>query len=432
MSDTIYALATGSLASAVAVVRVSGPQAASVCRQYCSVEPTPREARFCAIRDPENSELIDSGIVLFFRGPSSFTGEDCLEFQVHGSRAVIACLLGSLSRQPGLRIAEPGEFIRRAFDNGKLALTSIEGVADLIDAKTDLQRRQALNQAGGGLASRASAWREMLLEALALVTAEIDFADEGEAPSHVLTEVRQIISVLLSEFHEALSAARRGEIVRHGFRVVLCGPPNAGKSTLLNALARRDVAIVTEHAGTTRDILEVELDLGGLPVVLCDTAGIRAPLDPVEAIGIERSRSAMEGADMTIWLSDCSSISVPADRGDLIVATKIDRGGVVPEWASFGISSHSGSGLDLLVERVKAFAGDALAGEPAVVTNARQRDCVEAAARQVEKLMADDLSALELVAEDLLRCSDRLQELVGRIGTQDILGAVFSRFCMGK
>ena len=211
----------------------------------------PREARFCEIRDPYNSELIDTGIVLFFRGPSSFTGEDCVEFQVHGSRAVIARLLQCLGRQPGRRMAQPGEFIRRAFDNGKLALTSIEGVADLIDAKTELQRRQALNQAGGGLAARASVWREMLLESLALVTAEIDFADEGEAPAHVLGEVRGLVDALLCEFREALTNARRGEIVRSGFRVVLCGPPNAGKSTLMNALARRDVAIVTEHAGTT-------------------------------------------------------------------------------------------------------------------------------------------------------------------------------------
>ncbi|MFM2443370.1 MAG: hypothetical protein RJB09_556, partial [Pseudomonadota bacterium] len=255
MPDTIYALATGTLSCAVAIIRVSGPRAADIGRRFCSGDFLPRVARYCEVRDPSSHELIDSGLVLLFPGPSSFTGEDCLEFQLHGSRAVVARMFSALQGEIGARIAQPGEFIRRAFENGKLPLTSVEGIADLIVAKTDLQRRQALAQASGGLAARAALWRDLLLDALALLTAEIDFVDEGEAPTLVLQDVRAIVARLAGEFRQVLVDADRGERVKEGFNVVLCGPPNVGKSTLMNALARRDVAIVTEHAGTTRDII---------------------------------------------------------------------------------------------------------------------------------------------------------------------------------
>jgi tRNA modification GTPase len=435
MQDTIFALATGSLACAISVIRVSGPRAAEIGKRFCSVELRPREARYCQVRDPVDHELIDSGLVLFFEGPASFTGEDSLEFQLHGSRAVVARMLQALQREPGVRIAQPGEFIRRAFDNGKLALTSVEGVADLIDAKTDLQRRQALAQAAGGLASKANEWREALLDALALVTAEIDFADEGEAPTQVLSAVKGISRRLLAEFRDAIADASRGELVRHGFRVALCGRPNVGKSTLMNALARRDLAIVTEHAGTTRDVIEVELDLGGLAVILADTAGLRDTCDAVEAIGVERSRRAMESADLVLWLDEAaavmSGIDVPHERV-LVVATKTDQNDKRPDWADLAISAKDGSGMSMLVDRIGSIGSMAVAGEAPLVTNARQRACLQAAARHVERLMADDVTALEFVAEDLLRCADALQELVGRIGTEDVLGTIFTRFCMGK
>jgi tRNA modification GTPase len=435
MQDTIYALATGSLACAISVIRVSGPRAAEIGKRFCAVELRAREARYCHVHDPFDHELIDSGLVLFFAGPASFTGEDSLEFQLHGSRAVVARMLQALQREPGARMAQPGEFIRRAFDNGKLALTSVEGVADLIDAKTDLQRKQALAQAAGGLASKAAQWREMLLDALALVTAEIDFADEGEAPTQVLSVVKSIADGLLREFQGAIAEASRGEMVRNGFRVVLCGPPNVGKSTLMNALAKRDLAIVTEHAGTTRDIIEIELDLGGLPILLSDTAGLRDTSDAVEAIGVQRSRQAMESADLVLWLSDAAADppahEVPHERL-LLVATKIDRTETCPAWADIGISAKDGSGLSRLVDRIAELGSRALAGESPLVTNARQRACVETAARHIERLMADDVSALEFVADDLLRCAEALQDLVGRIGTEVVLGAIFTRFCMGK
>lgn len=435
MQDTIYALATGSLGCAVAIVRVSGPHAASIGERFSGYRLRPREIRFSHISDPVDGELIDSGLVVFFEAPSSFTGEDCLEFQIHGSRAVVARLIESLEREPETRIARPGEFIKRAFDNGKLALTSVEGVADLIDAKTDLQRRQALAQASGALGRHAIAWRDMILEALALVTAEIDFADEGEAPSEVLGEVRAILRRLCGEFDQALAAAKRGEVIRSGFRVVLCGAPNAGKSSLLNALAQRDVAIVTEHAGTTRDMIEVELDLGGVPVTLCDTAGLREASDAVEALGVERSRKAIESADLTVWLADSREETPAIETGhgaSLVVASKLDLSGAKPVWCDLALSVRSGVGVDALIASISKAASAAAGGESVLVTNARQRNCVEAAARHARRLMADDLTALELVADELLRCADALEGLVGRIGTEDVLGSVFSRFCMGK
>ena len=434
MQDTIYALATGSLACAVSIIRVSGPRAADIGRRFCLVDLLPRIARYCDVRDPTNNELIDSGLVLLFTGPSSFTGEDCVEFQLHGSRAVVTRMLRALAVEDGTRIALPGEFIRRAFENGKLPLTSVEGIADLIEAKTDLQRRQALAQAGGGLAARAGLWRDMLLDSLGLVTAEIDFADEGEAPTQVLHEVRSIVSQLSLELRHALRDADRGERVKEGFKVVLCGPPNVGKSTLMNALARRDVAIVTEHAGTTRDILQIELDLGGLPVILSDTAGLREATDVVEAIGIERSQEAMANADLLLWLCDGAQTSAgaPDDGRILIVASKLDMVPVAPSWADLGVSAKSGLGVQDLILRIQSAGLASVAGEMSVVTNARQRSCVEAAYRHAERLLAEDSLGLEIVAEDLFRCSQALEELMGRIGTDDILGSVFSRFCMGK
>ena len=434
MQDTIYALATGTLSCAVAIIRVSGPRAADIGRRFCSGDFLPRVARYCEVRDPSSHELIDSGLVLLFPGPSSFTGEDCLEFQLHGSRAVVARMFSALQGEIGARIAQPGEFIRRAFENGKLPLTSVEGIADLIVAKTDLQRRQALVQASGGLAARAALWRDLLLDALALLTAEIDFVDEGEAPTLVLQDVRAIVARLADEFRQALVDADRGERVKEGFNVVLCGPPNVGKSTLMNALARRDVAIVTEHAGTTRDIIQIELDLGGLSVVLSDTAGLRDTADAVEAIGIARSQEAMARADLLLWLCDGSQsqTTAPDDERVLIVASKMDQSQALPAWADLAVSAHTGLGMQELMAKIQAVGTASIAGEVPIVTNARQRGCVETASRLAERLMAEDNLGLEFVAEDLLLCTQTLEELMGRIGIEDILGSVFSRFCMGK
>lgn len=439
MTDTIFALATGALGCAVAVVRVSGSAAASIADRFCGPGITPRVAAYRKIVDPRDGELIDHGLVLFFQGPASFSGEDCLEFQVHGGRAVVGRLLEALGATPGARMAQPGEFIRRAFDNDKLPLTSIEGIADLIDARTDAQRRQALAQAGGRLAKRADEWRHQLLDCLALIEAEIDFVDEGDAPSGVLDDVRARIASLLAEFKLALTDAQRGERIRNGFRVVIAGPPNAGKSSLLNALAMRDVAIVTEYAGTTRDIIEVELDLNGFPVTFCDTAGIRDAEDAVEAIGIGKSHLAISSADLVIWLSDSGSPTLNLPLLEdlrapmLIVASQMDRHtGDAPQWADFGISVRSGLGLSDLVSRVQCLGASCLAGEPPLVTNVRQKSCVHAAAEHLSRVLTMEHVHLELLSEDLRLCAREIEILVGQVGSEDVLRAIFSRFCMGK
>jgi len=274
----------------------------------------------------------------------------------------------------------------------------------------------------------------MLLEALALVTAEIDFADEAEAPTLVVLPVQAIVNQLAHEFRQALRDSDRAERVKEGFKVVLCGPPNVGKSTLMNTLAQRDVAIVTEHAGTTRDVIQIELDLGGVSVVLSDTAGLRDSIDPVEVIGVARSRQVMANADLLLWLSDGSQALGSDENTErrLVIASKLDDAQDLPEWADLGLSAKTGFGITALVARIELLARAAVAGEMSLVTNARQRRCVEVASRHAERLVTDDTLALEIIADELLRCSRALEELLGPIGVEDILGSVFSRFCMGK
>lgn len=434
MQDTIFALASGTPPCGVAVVRVSGPGVRSICQKMTGAVPVERHASFRCVQDPLTSQEIDSGLVLFFKGPRSFTGEDCLELQLHGSRAVVRKVFEVLGSFPNTRLAEPGEFIRRAFDNDRMALTSIEGIGDLIDARTDAQRRQALAQAGGHLADRAHAWREQLLEALSLVEAEIDFADEGEAPVGVLAAVREMMADLLKEFEAAVSDADRAELIREGIRVVIAGKPNAGKSSLMNCLVRRDVAIVTDVPGTTRDLIEVVLDLDGVSVRLLDTAGIRASHDPVEQIGIGRTLSAVKDASIVVWIQDATDPD-PTPKSEmaglsLTVASKLDLVSTIPIWADMGLSVHSGVGVDALLNRLSQMASALAGGEPALVTNERQKGCVDEAARHLRLAMSND--ALEFVAEDLRTCVARLQGLVGRIDSEDVLGSIFARFCMGK
>ena len=435
MQDTIFALASGSLGCGVAVVRVSGSQSRRIIERFCGGHVAVRYAAYKSIRDPQNRELIDTGLVLFFEGPASFTGEDCLEFQIHGSRAGVERLFAALSAEEGCRLAEPGEFIRRAFENDKLPLTSVEGIADLIDARTEAQRKQALSQAGGHLADQASDWRDELLDAFSLLEAEIDFADEGEAPSAVLPQVNQILSELERSLKQALADAERGERIRSGFRIALAGHPNAGKSSLMNTLVRRDVAIVSEHAGTTRDVIEVEFDLGGYSVIVADTAGLRATSDPVEAIGVERTRQELHKADLVLWLEDVASAFCTPETGDAALvklATKMDLVSDLPAWADLGISVKSGFGLEALMSLLAEKAAESLSGEPPLITNLRQKACIESAARHLQKAMSHQDQALELVAEDLRRVAGDLEALMGRIGVEDILGSIFSRFCMGK
>jgi tRNA modification GTPase len=302
--DTIFALSSGRPPAAIAVVRISGPRAGEALKRLTGKLPAPREAALARVRNPQTNEPIDQALILWFPAPQSETGEDIAELQLHGGRAVIAATLAALARLPGLRPAEAGEFTRRAFENGKLDLTAVEGLADLVAAETEGQRRQALRQLQGALSNPAESWRQRLIKALALVEARIDFSDEADVPEDLLGPALVIAGELEREIVLALADGRRGERLREGLTVAIAGPPNAGKSTLLNRIARREAAIVSPYAGTTRDVIEVHLDLGGWPVTLLDTAGIRETGDPVEMEGVRRARDRARGADLVLWVVD--------------------------------------------------------------------------------------------------------------------------------
>ena len=305
--DTIFALSSGRPPAAIAVVRISGPRARVALETLAGRLPSPRQASLARLRDPSNGEIIDEALALWFPSPRSETGEDMAELQLHGGRAVIAAIIAVLSRLEGFRPAEAGEFTRWAFENGRLDLTAVEGLADLIGAETEAQRRQAFRQLKGMLGDRAETWRTRLIEALALVEAGIDFSDEGDVPQNLTAPALNIARALHEEISAVLAQAGRGERLREGLVVAIAGPPNAGKSTLLNRIARREAAIVSPHAGTTRDVIEVHLDLDGYPVTLLDTAGVRETDDPVEQEGVRRARERAAAADLVLWVVDATS-----------------------------------------------------------------------------------------------------------------------------
>ena len=308
---TIFALSSGRGPAAIAVVRISGPRAGDALKLLTGKIPEPRKAGLARLRDPRTEDIIDEALALWFPAPHSETGEDVAELQLHGGRAVIAATLAALSALEGLRPAEAGEFTRRAFENGKLDLTAVEGLADLVMAETQGQRRQAFRQMKGLLGNRAESWRQRLIQALALVEARIDFSDEADVPENLLAPALAMARELADEIAAALADGGRGERLREGLVVAIAGPPNAGKSTLLNRIARREAAIVSPYAGTTRDVIEVHLDLGGLPVTLLDTAGIRETDDPVELEGVRRARERAAGADLVLWVVEANASVIP-------------------------------------------------------------------------------------------------------------------------
>ena len=448
-NDTIVALASGPGIAAVAVIRVSGPGTRLALEVLCGGVPPPRHA---ALRDigPPRREKLDRGLVLWFPGPSSFTGEDMAELQLHGSRAVIRGVLDALLTLPGIRLAEPGEFARRAFENGKLDLTEVEGLADLINAESEAQRRQALAQSEGSLRQLYEGWRAELLGAQALMEAGLDFADEGDVAIDVSVKAGAIVDRLLQSLARHL-ADHRGERLRDGLRIVIAGPPNAGKSSLLNALAKRDVAIVSEEAGTTRDVIEVHLDLGGIPVILVDTAGIREARGKIEAEGIDRALARVEAADLVLWLVDATAPMWEAPgraiphKGDamgaqicatpvqICVLNKIDLARVSGGPERIEISARTGEGLDQLIAALKARAADlaetTVASPP--MTRARHRAELEAAQAALQRFGAASLSP-ELKAEELRIAARHLGRLTGCIDVEEVLGAIFAEFCIGK
>lgn len=431
MSDTIFGLSTGSLPSGIAVVRVSGPSASQILTVLTKSRPLPRQATLAAVIDPETDDLLDHGLVLWFPEPASFTGEDVAEFQIHGSRAIVAALLRCLGRFPGARMASPGEFSRRAFVNGRLDLTEAEGLADLLTAETDVQRRQALAQAGGALRRRVGLWRSQLLELSARLAAALDFSDEADVPADVSADFCCSVRNLADDIQFVLGDAVRGALVRNGALVVIAGPPNAGKSTLLNALARYEAAIVSNLPGTTRDLIEVSVDFFGIPVIFVDTAGLRETTDPVEVEGMSRALRRASDARAVVWLSE-DGVPPPRElQHSIRIRTKCDLGPMFLQKDELAISARTGAGLDALVERLISELGAHGAHDPALVTQERQRACLENALGALHRIPETGLIP-ELAAEDLRLAIRQLDGLVGGIGVEDVLGEIFGRFCIGK
>ena len=442
--DTIYAFATAPGRAGVAMLRLSGPQAAAVLRALAGRLPTPLRALVTTFKDPRSGETIDRGIALYFPAPKSLTGEDVAELHVHGGRAVAAALIDALAALPGLRLAEPGEFSRRAFLNSKLDLAAAEGIADLVAAETAAQRRQALRQLAGEAGRITEGWRARLLRAQARVEAEIDFPDE-DLPAGIAAAVATELAEIQGEIATFLADGQRGERLREGLTIAILGPPNAGKSSLMNALARRDVAITAATAGTTRDVIEVALDLGGYPVTLADTAGLRASRDAIEEEGVRRARARAAAADLKLVVVDATrpaekdSIAAVLDRDTVVVANKMD---LAPRddarWAdalgagvAVKLSVATGAGLAELEVRLGTEIERRFGGVSApLITRARHREALAAA--HVALGRYPRAAAPELAAEELRQAVQALGRITGRVGVEDLLDVVFREFCIGK
>ena len=430
--DTIFALASGSVRAAIAVIRLSGPDALAAFRALSwKGDIAPRQVQIHTLSDPGTGKALDQAIVFYFKAPGSYTGEDLIEFQLHGGRAVVDGVLQALAKVPGCRMAEPGEFTKRAFENGKMDLTEAEAVADLIDAETEAQRLQALDQLSGSLAQLYAGWSESLSGILAHQEADIEFP-EDDLPRGLSGSLRPNILQLQQELHAHLNDDRRGERLRDGLVIAILGAPNAGKSSLLNALSRRDAAIVSDEAGTTRDIIEVHLDLGGYPVTLADTAGLRETDNKIEAEGIRRAEHLAARADLKLALFDASKPEdaetlKQVDARTITVFTKSD----LAKGKGLSVSAETGEGIDTLLktltERIATLFKTRTGPVP---TRARHRAALEEAAVALDRCIEAILP--ELAAEDLRLALRALGRITGRVHVEEILDKIFRDFCIGK
>lgn len=435
MNGTIFAPATASGKAGVAVIRVSGPQALEAVKKMTAIKtPVPRKAMFSEIHAPDGT-AVDNGLVLYFPCPNSFTGEDVVEFQTHGGRAIISAVLSGLAQINGFRPAGRGEFTRRAVENGKMDLTAAEGLADLVDAETEQQRKQALRQMGGALAKIYEDWHDRLLHVLAWMEAYIDFPEE-EIPENVSADVRGKIAGLMSEIQVHLNDGRRGEKLRDGFQIAIIGAPNAGKSSLMNRLAQRDVAIVSSTAGTTRDIIEVRLDINGYPVIVADTAGLRDTDEEIEAEGVRRAKARAEEADLVLWLSDAlkGKNNTETEKIDsekiFCIMNKADQAEPQND-DNIWISAKTGQGIDVLLDRIGRFVEEkmALREEPSL-TRLRHRKALE----ECLQCLNSSLKApeIELMTEDLRMAMRSLGKITGQVQVEKLLDVIFKDFCIGK
>jgi tRNA modification GTPase len=427
--DTIFALATAQGRAGVAVIRLSGPDAFGVANELCGNVPKHRGSAVRLLRDPEGG-VLDQALVLRFDGPASFTGEDVVEFQLHGSVAVTRAVLATLGQDRRARLAEPGEFTRRALENNKLDLAQVEGLADLIDAETEAQRKQAVRVLSGALGGRVEKWRTDLIRAAALLEATIDFADE-EVPVDVTPDVTALLSGVSDDLAAEISGSFVAERIRVGFEVALVGAPNAGKSTLLNRLAGRDAAITSEIAGTTRDVIEVRMDLNGLPVTFLDTAGLRDSVDQIESIGIERAIERAKNADLRVFLAGAEEkLLLEPLADDVIVRPKAD---LSPE-PEGGVSGKTGQGVTALVSRIEGILSTR-AMTAGLATHERHRNAMVRASESL--IAAQDVlnrgpAFYDIASEELRSAIRALETLVGRIDVENLLDEIFSSFCLGK
>ncbi len=447
MTDAIFALATAPGRAAVAILRLSGPGTGDALDRLAGPRPAPRRAALRRLR-ADDGAVLDEALVLWLPGPESYTGEDSAELHLHGGAAVVDGVVDALLAL-GLRPAEPGEFTRRAFENGRLDLAQAEAISDLVDAETQGQRRQALAQLDGGLSRRYDAWRDALLEALALLEAAVDFPDE-DLPENLAARVRPLLARMLDELGDALADAGRGERVRDGFRIAIVGAPNAGKSSLLNRLLGREAAIVTATAGTTRDVVEAPLVLGGFKVLIADTAGIREATGEIEAEGVRRARAWAEAAELRLWVVDGSAgdgawreAQDLVRPGDVLVLNKADRSPgpdgdqalALAAEAALHLAStaaSTGAGVGDLLDRVAALVTTALSGrEFPASTRARHRARLAEARDHLARAMGAAADA-ELAAEDVRLAARALGRISGRIDPEEVLGRIFASFCIGK
>lgn len=438
--DTIYALSSGGLPSGVAVIRLSGSQSKLALETLGVSVPEPRIAKLKTIRN-QNNLVLDRALVLYFLAPFSFTGEDCVEIHLHGGRAVVQSCFKALSLIDGLRLAEAGEFTKRAFDNGKMDLTEAEGLADLISSETEMQRKLAIQQSDGRLKRLYDDWTARILRSRALIEAELDFSDEEDIPGSVSDQVWKDVALIRDEILEHIKGAKIGEIQRSGYSVVIAGAPNAGKSSLLNALSGRDVAIVSDEKGTTRDILEVRLDLDGSLVILKDTAGLRDTSNLVEKEGIRRAKIAFDEADLVLYLispeeADADANTINAIKSDnlWVIGTKADVVGA--NWTiktDYTIDVKSDTGLDPLISALKAILKTIdVVDDIAVPTRRRHVELLQNSAKQLSYSLEFSEQPIEIKSEYLRLAQDMLGKITGRVDVEDLLGVIFSEFCVGK
>jgi tRNA modification GTPase len=436
--DTIFAPASGAGRAAIAVLRLSGPGCSEALKAMAPGAEFPdRRAVLRTLRHPQSQEPLDRALITRFQAPRSFTGEEMAEISITGGRAVAEACIKALALIPGLRLAEPGEFSWRAFMNGKIDLSEVDGLADLVEAETEAQRRQAQHIAGGALSRECEEIRTSLLEAMAAVETQIDFTDVEDGSDFTLGSVKIAAQDLIKRVDRALATADSAQRLREGFTVVIAGPPNVGKSTLMNALAGRDVAIISPIPGTTRDLIEVFLDLRGYPVILVDTAGIRESQDPIEQEGVARARRRVESADLTLWLDDGGASLAPSlESPTLLVRTKTDLKEVHASPAGaegLAISAKTGAGVDRLLDAVADLAEERMSSrEPALLTLERHRRGFQDARHALASALSPDAAEPELIAEDLRRAAFAMDKIVGRIGVEEVLGEIFARLCVGK